>query len=164
MISPQGPPRAFGRKELLRGQAVIASQQIALPQKGSGSLPPLSSGRARFGGEPIRQYGLQFLHMKKTERGVRGKNLGLRITDFGPGFRRHSRPDKIFVFHRDAPFKPGPGIRIPAEAMNRQRIEQFVGENDSLYAGWRQLFQGMEPADLRGEPLQCSFLPLLSPG
>src|SRR5256885_865068 len=48
--------------------------------------------------------------------------------------------------------------------MDRHRIEQFVGKNDSGHTAWRHLLPGTEPADVRPERVQRLSLPLLSPG
>src|SRR5205823_2171549 len=72
-------------------------------------------------------------------------------------------PDKLALRPTNSPFKPFLFPRVPAESVNGEGIEQFVGKDDSLRARRRQGIPGIEPPDAGGERLQCFFLPLPSP-
>src|SRR5205823_7250324 len=73
------------------------------------------------------------------------------------------RPGKTARLAPHRPLEPFLFPSIPAEAVNRKGIEQFVGKNHPLHGRPRRAFPGMEPANPRSERGQRRLLPLPPP-
>lgn len=146
MIGAHGAAGASGRKYFFIGEAIINGEQFAMRQRLSGGAPPAFGGGRGFDGVIVRQHVQEF--GRKLERG--------REAGFGD-----LRPDQFVAFDGDRPFEPAFLLCIPAEAMHRKSVEQFIAENDSGETGILsgQVLEVGEPTGVLIEPSQSFLLP-----
>ena len=149
MIGAKRPAGAAGRKQFGIGEAIINRHELPICQGPGGSAPPILGGGTGFNGIEVRQH---FLKLRRYAQA--GKFKGGRQTG----------PDEPVCFDGDRPFKPGFFSGIPAEAVDRKGIKQFVAENDAAERRMKcsQMFKAGKPSHLMNEVSQARFLPGLA--
>lgn len=98
-----------------------------------GITPPLAGFRAEFENETVRK------HCGKLGRDIETRcgQIHGPVTDVF----EHNPPLEAFSHTADAPLEPTFTCSVPTQSMNRERIQQLVGEQDSIHTSWRQVLQ-----------------------
>ncbi len=140
--------------DLAGGVAVVEGQQLARPQTLRGDVPPEFREGGQFQNEAIRQHGCEAGPGTFPQRLVEVAQRGGRLRQRGD-IRvqlRQPRPDEALAHAPHAPLEPPLLRRAPREPVDREGVEQLVGENDAGHAAGLLNFAPVcEPPNTRAE-------------
>ncbi len=150
-IGAESSVPTFRSQELFGQHAIIDRAQTASPNHLRRVTPPVTCVGADFKDIAIRQHSTQLRRQDKPSAFKRFLTVKRRI--------EHPSPNELFSVQRDAPFEPTSLICIPAETVDRKRIDQFIGENDAGDTVRLQIGKGIYPTNAIAISPQRGLLP-----
>ncbi len=121
-VAAEGALVAVGGEAFLEFEAVVEGEEVSGAEVAGGLGPPFGGLGGGFEGEGVGEEGAEaVLEGLRQGRGT------------GPG--AESGPEELVIEGGHAPFEPALAGGVPAEAVDWEGIEEFIGEDDAVEVG-----------------------------